>query len=69
MLLFLKYKLHDNYLNFQEHAVIVRSIGWLSEPCYNLLGEEYLIEIFIKLSLQAEEKFLKYSNFLLFINL
>lgn len=55
--------MYENYLNFQEYAVVVRSIGWLSEPCYNLLGEENLVEIFIILSLQTEEKFLKYFIF------
>lgn len=60
MISFLKSKMYENYLSFQEHAVVVRSIGWLSETCYNLLGEENLIEIFIILSLQTEEKFLKY---------
>lgn len=60
MIIFLKSKIYDGKLNFQEHAVIVRSIGWLSEPCYNILGEENLIEIFTILSLKAEEKYLKY---------
>lgn len=60
MILFLKSKMYEKYLNFQEHAVVLRSIGWLSESCYHFLGEENLIEIFIILSLQTEEKFLKY---------
>lgn len=58
MILFLKSKVHDDKLNFQERAVVIRSIGWLSEPCNNLLGQENLIEIFIILMLQAEEKYL-----------
>jgi len=67
MIIFLKLKLCDFKLNYQEHAVVVRSIGWLAEPCNNLLGEDNLTGIFTILSLQAEEKFLKYilySNYL-----
>jgi len=63
MLMFLKLKLCDFKLNYQQHAVVVRSIGWLAEPCNNLLGEEHLIEIFTIISLQAEEKYLKYIIF------
>ncbi|XP_029343352.1 DNA-dependent protein kinase catalytic subunit isoform X2 [Acyrthosiphon pisum] len=58
MIIFLKHKLYDFKLNHQEHAVVVRSIGWLAEPCNNLLGEDNLIGIFTILSLQADEKFL-----------
>ncbi|XP_025192516.1 DNA-dependent protein kinase catalytic subunit-like [Melanaphis sacchari] len=58
MIKFLKLKLCDLKLNYQEHAAVVRSIGWLAEPCNNLLGEEHLIEIFTILSLKAEEKYL-----------
>lgn len=67
MIIFLKSKIFDEKLNFQEHAIVIRSIGWLSEPCNNILGEENLIEIFTILSLKAEEKYLKYilySNYL-----
>jgi len=68
MIIFLKSKLYDFKLNHQEHSVVVRSIGWLAEPCNNILGEENLIGIFTTLSLQAEEKYLKYlhsfSNYL-----
>lgn len=67
MFMFLKLKLCDFKLNYQQHAVVIRSIGWLAEPCNNLLGEEHLIEIFTIFSLQAEEKYLKYifySNYL-----
>lgn len=60
MIIFLKLKLCDFKLNHQEHGVVVRSIGWLAKPCNNLLGEDNLIGIFTILSLQAEEKFLKY---------
>lgn len=60
MIVFLKSKIHDEKLNFQEHAVIIRSIGWLSEPCHNILGEGDLNEIFTILSLQAEKRYLKY---------
>jgi len=67
MIIFLKHKLYDFKLNHQEHAVVVRSIGWLAEPCNNLLGEENLIEIFTILSLQAEEKFLKYILYLKYL--
>lgn len=52
----------DTKLNFQEHAVVIRSIGWLSEPCNNILEEDYLFEIFTILSLKAEEKYLKYIH-------
>ncbi|XP_060849991.1 DNA-dependent protein kinase catalytic subunit-like isoform X3 [Rhopalosiphum padi] len=58
MIMFLQLKLCDIKLNYQEHAVVVRSIGWLAEPCNNLLGEKYLVEIFNIFSLQAEEKYL-----------
>lgn len=64
MIIFLKFKLCDFKFNYQEHAVVVRSIGWLAEPCNNLLGEENLIEIFTILSLQVEEKYLKYILYL-----
>lgn len=60
MIIFLKSKIYNDKSNFQEHAVVVRSIGWLSEPCYIILGEDNLVEIFTILSLQAEEKYLKY---------
>lgn len=60
MIKFLKSKIDNYKLNFQEHAVVVKSIGWLSEPCKNLLGEEKLIKIFTILSLLAEEKYFKY---------
>lgn len=65
---FLKSKIFDSKLNFQEHAVVIRSIGWLSKPCKNLLDEDHLFDIFTILSLQAEEKYLKYihcTNYLL----
>lgn len=60
MIKFLKLKIYNHKLHFQEHAVVVKSIGWLSESCKNLLGEEKLIEIFYILLFQAEEKYLKY---------
>lgn len=63
MIVFLKSKLYDHKLNFQEHGIVVRSIGWLSEPCNNFLGEENLNEIFTILSQQADEKYLKYILF------
>lgn len=60
MIIFLKSKICDDKSNFQEHGVVVKSIGWLSEPCNKILGEEHLNELFTILSLQAEEKYLKY---------
>lgn len=59
MIIFLKSKMYDDKLNFQEHAVVIKSIGWLSEPCDNLLGQDTLIELFMILMLQAEEKYLR----------
>lgn len=67
MIIFLKSKICDDKLNFQEHAVVVRSIGWLSESCNTILGSENLIKIFTILSLQAEEKYLKYILYLNYI--
>ncbi|XP_050441863.1 DNA-dependent protein kinase catalytic subunit-like isoform X2 [Adelges cooleyi] len=58
MIHFLKSKMCDSKSSFQIQAAIIRSIGWLSEPYNNLLGQNHLKELFITLIMKAEEKYL-----------